>query len=638
LEIALAGNPNVGKSLIFGHLTGVGVISANYPGTTVEFSEGKAKFMGMTVTVIDLPGTYSLAGNSDEERVATELLFDRKPDTVIAVLDATRLERNLVFLFELIESGYNVVAALNMYDIVRKNKMAIDVERLERILMMPMIPTVATKGPGIDSLLYTAVQMRRKSKFKVRYDSHTERMISQLEKLLKEEDWKYPLRSVAIRLLMGDANVTERAAAEPKETAARLREEFLRGHGEDIVVHIQRDRFGEAGRIAKEAIVSPAVAKKVRGIDEDFTIRPTTGIPLLLGVLASVFIVLVFGGGAIEGVLVSAWSETGKEYFTGLAEDAGSDLLSGVIQGVSLSIEAMLALVIPYILVFYVMLSILEDTGYLVRVVSLLDGVMHRLGLHGRAVIPMVVGFGCNVPAILATRTMGSKRERLILAVLITIAVPCSAQTAIIVGSVGKFAGAWWALLIYLILMATLVVLGLALHRAIKFEPSGMCIEIPDMRWPSARQTAVKTYIRLKEFLTIAFPILLVGSIVLEALLALNILQGLLEPAEPFMVTVLGLPAFTAVALVFGILRKEMALQMLIVLAGALQATTDLSDVLTNEQMFVFALVMAVFMPCLAAFAVMVKEFGTKNTVMVTLASIALAFFMGAVANAILSL
>ncbi|OGS43877.1 MAG: ferrous iron transport protein B [Euryarchaeota archaeon RBG_13_57_23] len=637
MEIALAGNPNVGKSVIFGHLTGVGVISANYPGTTVEFSEGKAKFMDMTITVIDLPGTYSLGGNTDEERVATKLLFERRIDTVIVVLDATRLERNLVFLFELIESGYNVVAALNMYDIVRKNKMAVDVERLERILMMPLIPTVATKGQGIDSLLYTAVQMRRKSKFKVRYDSHTEQMISQLERLLKEDEWHYPLRSVAIRLLMGDANVTEIAAPKVRDTAEKLREEFVRGHGEDIVVHIQRDRFGEAGRIAKEAIGSAATAKKVRGIDEYFTLRPSTGIPVLIGVLALMFVILVFGGGLIEGVLVGAWAETGREYFTGLADDAGSDLVSGVIQGISLSIEAMLALVIPYILVFYVMLSVLEDSGYLVRVVSLLDGVMHRLGLHGRAIIPMVVGFGCNVPAILATRTMGSKRERLILAVLITIAVPCSAQTAIIVGSVGKFAGAWWALLIYLILMATLVVLGLALHRIIKFEPSGMCIEIPDMRWPSAKQTVVKTYVRLKEFLTIAFPILLIGSIVLEVLLVLNILQQLLEPAEPFMITVLGLPAFTAVALVFGILRKEMALQMVIVLAGALQQTTKLSDVLTNEQMFVFALVMAVFMPCLAAFAVMAKEFGMKNTVAVALASISLALVMGAAANAILS-
>ena len=632
--IALAGNPNVGKSVIFSRLTGVGVISANYPGTTIEYSEGQAKFMGVTVTALDLPGTYSLAGNTDEERVATKLLNDRRPDTVIAVLDATRLERNLVFLFELIESGYNVVAALNMFDIAKKSKLSLDIARLERILMMPVIPTVATKGDGIDSLLYTSVQLRRKSRFEVRYDSHIEEMVEQLKESLREGDWPEPLRAVAIRLLSGDPNVERRASPEVREDARKLRERFAEGHGEDVVVHIQRDRFGEAGRIAEEVIGRAATAHKKKDLAADLTLRPTTGIPILLGVLGLMFIVLVFGGGLIEGALVGAYSETGRPFFDDIADRTDNELASGITKGVSLSIEAMLALVVPYILVFYVMLSVLEDTGYLVRVVSLLDGVMHRLGLHGRAVIPMVVGFGCNVPAILATRSMGSRRERLILAVLITIAVPCSAQTAIIIGSVGKFAGPWWALLIYAILMGTLVVLGLALHRMIKFEPTGMCVEIPDMRWPSAKQTVLKTYIRLKEFLVIAFPLLLVGSVVLETLLALDVLQTLLEPAEPFMLTVLGLPAFTAVALVFGILRKEMALQMLMVLAG----TSNLALVLTNEQMFVFALIMAVFMPCLAAFAVMLKEFGVKSTLLVASSSIALAFLMGGVANFLLTL
>lgn len=634
----LAGNPNVGKSIVFSKLTGVGVISANYPGTTVEYAEGQAKFMNTTITVVDLPGTYSLAGNTDEERVATRLLYERRPQTVIAVLDSTRLERNLVFLFELIESGYNVVAALNMYDVLRKNKQAIDVERLERILTMPVIPTVATKDEGIDSLLYTSVQLRRRSKFQVRYDSHIEEMISRLEPKLQGKDWDLPLRAVAIRLLAGDENVTSKAPPEILELSQRMREEFREGHGEEAVVHIQRDRFGEAGRIAKEVLGAAHEAKRKSSLAADLTIRPATGIPILLGVLALVFITLVLLGGFLDRVLVGVYSDTGKAYFEDLADQTNSKYAKGIIDGVSLSIEAMLALVIPYILVFYVMLSILEDTGYLVRVVSLLDGVMHRLGLHGRAVIPMVVGFGCNVPAILATRAMGSRRERLILATLITIAVPCSAQTAIIIGSVGNFAGIWWALLIYIVLMGTLVVLGLALHRTLKFEPTGLMVEIPDLRWPSAKQTATKTYLRLKEFLTIAFPLLLAGSVVLETLMAIGALQKIIDPADPFMQGVLGLPAFTVVALVFGILRKEMALQMLMVLGFTLEGTSNLQDLLTPHQMFVFALVMAVFMPCLAAFAVMVKEFGVKSTLTVAGASISLALVMGAVANFVLSL
>jgi ferrous iron transport protein B len=634
LEIALAGNPNVGKSIIFSKLTGVGVISANYPGTTVEYTEGKAKFMNMTISVVDLPGTYSLAGHTEDERVATRLLYERRPQTVIAVLDATRLERNLVFLFELIESGYNVVAALNMYDVLRKNKQAIDIERMERILMMPVIPTVATKGEGIDSLLYTSVQLRRPTRFKVRYDSHTEDMIAQLETKLSQKDWDMPLRAVAIRLLTGDRNVLSRATREIIELSSRLREQFKQSHGEDIVVHVQRDRFGEAGRIAREVVSTRETNRKRAGLMSDLTLKPSTGLPILIGVLALVFLTLVFFGGFLESLLIAAYNDTGKAYFDDLALRTDSQAIKGILNGVSLSIEAMLALVIPYILVFYIMLSVLEDSGYLVRVVSLLDGMMHRLGLHGRAVIPMVVGFGCNVPAILATRAMGSRRERLILATLITIAVPCSAQTAIIVGSVGKFAGPLWSLLIYIILMATLVVLGLALHKIIKFEPTGLMVEIPDMRLPSAKQTAIKTYIRLKEFLTIAFPLLLVGSVILEILLAENILQKLIDPADPVMMAIFGLPGFTIVALIFGLLRKEMALQMLIVLAG----TSDLAAALDPHQMFVFALVMAVFMPCLAAFAVMVKEFGMRSTLLVAGASISLALVMGAVANLVLGI
>ena len=633
MEIAIAGNPNVGKSVVFGRLTGVGVVTANYPGSTVEYSEGRAKFLGFTMTAVDLPGTYSLAGNTDEERVATKLLFERKPDCVIAVMDSTRLERNLVFLFELIESGYHVVASLNMYDLLRKMKQEVDVARMERILMIPVIPTVATKGEGIDSLLYTAVQIRGRSKFKVRYDSHIEEMIRRLESSLREEDWDYPLRAVAVRLLSGDSNVTSKVTTEVCRLVEQMRDEFRDTHGEDVVVHIQRDRFGEAGRIAKE-VHGGLPAAEIGSRLKDITLRPAFGIPILIGVLALMFVVLVFVGGFIEGALVSAYEQTAKPLFIDFGAGLNNDLGRGIVEGVSLSIEAMLALVIPYILVFYLMLSVLEDSGYLVRIVSLLDSTMHKLGLHGRAVIPMVVGFGCNVPALLAARTMRSRRERLILAVLITIAVPCSAQTAIIIGSVGKFAGPLWALSIYVILMGMLVVLGLAMHRAIKFEPTGMCIEVPDMRWPSLRQTAVKTGIRLKGFLTIAFPLLLAGSVVLEALLAMGVLQQLVAPAEPFMLTVLGLPAFTTVALVFGILRKEMSLQMLMILSG----TSNLALALSNEQMFVFALVMAIFTPCLAALAVMLKEFGAKATVGIAVASFSLALVAGAIANFVLSI
>lgn len=634
MEIALAGNPNVGKSVLFSKLTGVGVISANYPGTTVEYAEGRARLGRMVIDVVDLPGTYSLSGNTDDERVATDLLHSRKPDAVIAVADATRLERSLVLLFELIESGHKVVAALNMHDLAVKNGLAIDFEALERILMIPVIPTVAIRDEGIDSLLDAAVRLRLRSKFSVKYDSHTEEMISKLTGMLHGDDWHIPLRAVALRILMGDRRVLERVSSQVRESADSLADEFEKLHGESVVVHIQRDRFGEAGRIANEVVRRMEHSEVRRSLVSDLTIRPLTGLPILALVLASMFVVLVFGGGLIEGALVGSYEDVARGFFDDLKDGTDSAIAQGALEGTYISIEAMLAIVVPYILVFYIMLSILEDTGYLVRVVSLLDGVMHRIGLHGRAIIPMVVGYGCNVPAILATRTMGSRRERLILAVLITLAVPCSAQTAIIIGTVGNYAGPMWALLIFAILLSLLVVLGFVLHRVMRFEPSCLFLEIPELRLPTVGQTLGKTGMRIGEFLTIAFPLLLAGSIVLEILMVEGVLDKLVGPSEPFMMGVLGLPAVTVVALVFGILRKEMALQMLMVLFG----TSNLALALTNEQMFVFALVMAIFMPCLAALAVIAKEFGLRNMAMITTTSIVLALSFGAIANLLLGI
>ncbi len=631
MEIALAGNPNVGKSVIFSKLTGIGIISANYPGTTVEFFEGEAKLGDMVIDVVDLPGTYSLSGNTDEERVATDMLFSRRPDAVILVADASRLERSLVLLFELLESGYNVVVALNMYDIAKRTGLKIDVPGLEERLMTSATPTVAIHDEGIDAVLHEAVRLRPKSEFRVRYDSHTEEIISELVDALGDDEWTLPLRAVAIRILMGDNMIRKQAGDKVTSQADALAEEFERQHQESIQAHIQRDRFGEAGRIAGEVVGRISPAEKRSSSLSDLTIRPATGIPILIAVLAAMFLTLVFGGGLIEQALVGAYENIAKDAFDSLKEGK-SPVVEGVVDGIYLSIEAMLAIVVPYILVFYLMLSVLEDTGYLVRVVSLLDGIMHRIGLHGRAVIPMVVGYGCNVPAILATRAMGSKRERVILAVLITIAIPCSAQTAIIIGTVGNYAGAEWALLIFVIMMALLAVLGLVLHRIMRFEPSQLMLEIPDLRMPTLSQTIGKTSIRIGEFLTIAFPLLLAGSIVLEILMAEGILEKLVNPSEPFMTGVLGLPAITVVALVFGILRKEMALQMLMVLFG----TSNLALAMTNQQMFVFALVMAIFMPCLAAIAVLAKEFGVKSMLGITAASILLAITFGAVANLIL--
>jgi ferrous iron transport protein B len=244
----------------------------------------------------------------------------------------------------------------------------------------------------------------------------------------------------------------------------------------------------------------------------------------------------------------------------------------------------------------------------------------------------MIVGTGCNVPAILATRTLESRRQRIILATMIVMVVPCSAQTVIIIGTVGQYSGIAWAALIYIILLLLILLLGRVLHRVLRAEPPSLAIEIPDLSMPSPRNVLVKTWMRVKDFFVIAFPLLLVGSLALEALMTYDVLDALVDPLTPLTQGLLGLPPVIIVALLFGVLRKEMALQILFVIF-ALGAGGDLSTVLTPQQMFVFALVMATYMPCLGVMAALIKEFDIRSTLLITISSVALAIVLGTIAN-----
>jgi ferrous iron transport protein B len=632
MDIALVGNPNVGKSLLFSRITGIGAIVSNYPGTTVEFEEAKVVKGKEILTVYDLPGTYSLAGASEDEVVAGRLLSEKRLDCVIAVADATRIEQSLVLVFQLIELGYRVIVALNFMDLARKRFM-IDLDKLSDILHIPVVGTVAITGEGVDELVNAVVSGRvALSGFVVRYDSHIESIVSELSKELEGVDIGLPQRGAILKLLEGDEYFVARFPTTLRKRAAEVRAAFREEHLEDIEVHINRDRYGEAGNIVSEIIgrldKTPTLADRI----SELTLRPRTGILIVLVVLAGVFLSVVYLGGMIEtGLLYIYHSVTGNS-FDDLASFLGGKMGAALSEGIDLSLQAILSIVIPYILVFYIILGILEDSGYLPRVVALLDGVMHKIGLHGRAIIPMMVGIGCNVPAILATRVIESRRERLILATIIIMAVPCSAQVAIVLGTVGRFGGVWYAILLFLILLSILLVLGRLLHKAMRFEPSSLAIEIPKLSIPQPKNVLYKTYVRVKDFFVIAFPILLAGSIALELLAQYGILDTIVTPLAPFTTGFLGLPAVIIIALIFGVLRKEMSMQMLIVLFG----TVELSTVLTPDQLFVFALIMVTYMPCIAAFTVMVKEFGLKDTLKVTTGSIVLAFTLGGAAHFIL--
>lgn len=633
MKILLAGNLNVGKSQLFSRITGIGVISANYPGTTVQFEEASVTFKGEKISVFDLPGTYSLAGETEDELVATKLLAEKSPDYVIAVLDATRLEQGLVLLLQLIELGYRVIVALNFMDQARK-RYTIDIDRLEKILMVPIVPTVATTGEGVDRLMELVVSGTvHRSPYVTRYDSHIEAFLEDLAAGSVSTESGYPIRGASIKLLENNHYFTGQFSPSVLEFADEYRKEFREQHFEDVEVHIARDRYGEAGEIARQVIDwLPKKDLSLKDRISEVTLRPRTGIPILIAVLVAIFISIVVVGGSLETLMHEVYVVVVGDFFDRLASWIGGTPGQAIATGIDLSIQAIIAIVIPYILVFYLILGLLEDSGYLPRVVMLLDGVMLRLGLHGRAIIPMVVGTGCNVPAILATRTLESKRERLILASVIVVAVPCSAQTVIIIGTVGQNAGILWAALIYLILLALILILGRVLHLVMKKEPPSLVIEIPELSMPSVRNILMKTWLRIKDFFTIAFPLLLVGSLILEFLMLYNILDALVEPLAPLTLGFLGLPPVIVVALFFGVLRKEMALQILFVIFS-LGLGADLGTVLTDQQLFVFALVMATYMPCLGVLAALIKEFGVKEAIVLSIGSILLALLLGGLAN-----
>jgi len=638
MRVVLAGNLNVGKSMLFSRITGIGVISANYPGTTVQFESSTVTYRGQRIEVFDLPGTYSLSGVTEDERVATTLLAEKDPDYVVAVLDATRLEQGLVLVLQLIELGYRVIVALNFMDQARK-RFNLDVGKLESILKVPVVPTVALTGEGVDRLMDLVVSGRvRRSDYVTRYDSHIEAFLEEAAAGMVETESGFPIRGATIKLLEENSFFTKQFGPIIKALADEYRREFREQHYEDVEVHIARDRYGEAGKVASEVIDwLPKKEMSTKDRISEFTLRPRTGIPLLIGILVGIFLSVVVIGGVLETLIADAYALIVGNAFDQLAALIGGTVGEAIASGINLSIQAILAIVIPYILVFYLILGVLEDSGYLPRAVMLLDGIMVRLGLHGRAIIPMVVGTGCNVPAILATRTLESKRERLILATIIVMAVPCSAQTVIIIGTVGQHSGILWAGLIYLVLLALALVLGRVLHVVLREEPASLVIEIPELTMPSARNILSKTWLRIKDFFIIAFPLLLIGSLVLELLMRYNILDALVDPLSFLTVGLLGLPAVVIVALIFGVLRKEMALQILFVIF-ALSVGGDLGTVLTSEQLFVFALVMSTYMPCIGVFAALTKEFGLKEAVGVSVASIAMAFLLGGTANFLLSL
>jgi len=630
LTVALAGNANVGKSVIFNELTGLHQHVGNWPGKTVERAEGTLSFRGRVVDVIDLPGIYSLSTYSIEELVSREYIAVEQPDVLVNVVDASVLERNLFFTLQLLELEAPMVVALNQVDVAESKGIRVDPERLSEQLGVHVVPTVAVKGIGLEDLMATVFEVatmeERGERAQIRYGLEVERRIGELTRAVEGVETPYPSRWVAIKLLEGDEEIRRIVfGADPgvEELVRRLSSEIERIHGHDTPSVIASERYLVANRIASEASTHLVPRTTFADRLDQVTSHPVLGYLFMFTVIIAVFYGIFSFGDYASGLLGEAFGALKAAYdaWFGVGPFA-SFFWFGIVEG----IVAGVTIALPYIVPFYVALSVLEDSGYLARIAFLMDSAMHRIGLHGKGFIPLMLGFGCNVPACLSCRIMETERERLICAFVASL-VPCAARSIVIMGLVAEYVGFKWAAALYLIDFALIFALGRVAFKVVPGEPMGLIMEMPTYRWPTVKVTFRRSWDRMENFVLEAFPIMVAGNFVVHVSAAvglLDVVQGLMKPVT---VLWLGLPAVTGVVLIFGLLRKELTL----ILLASMMGTSNFAQYLSPVQMFVFAFVVMVYVPCIATIAVLVKEFGYRKAAIISLLEIALAVGLGGV-------
>lgn len=637
VTIALAGNANVGKSVLFNNLTGSSQIIGNWPGKTVEKAEGTLNFEGQKITVIDLPGIYSFSTFGMEEIVSRDFIATQHPDVVINVVDAAVLERNLFFTLQLIEMQVPLVISLNQVDVAKKKGIIVDAEKLSEALGAPVVATVGIRGVGIYELTKTAVDMAKgigkRGDAQVRYGAEIEARIGKLELAIREANLGlvYPSRWVAIKLFENDPEIKQLVESKSKEIiklSEKLAAEISAIHNEPCFSVIAAERYFLANKIANEVQQRTEMKSTLTEKLEWVTTHRVFGYLTAAGVIAGLLL-WTFG----IGTFLSKIFSDALSFFAPV-----NPSLSGTVQGVLWNgvwggVVAGLTLIIPFIVPFYIMLAAIEDSGVLTRVAFMMDSAMHKIGLHGKALIPIILGYGCSVPALRACRIMETKRERLLASFAITFA-PCAARTIVILGLVAVFLGPWWALSIYAVDILLIFVLGRIALKVVPGESTGLIMEMHSFKVPSPKVIARQTWARTKSLLYIVFPLYIAGSAAVQALYAVGALQVFSSWFSPVTVMWLGLPSIAGILLILGFVRKE----MVVLAAVAIFATTNLALYFSSVQLLVLALVNVLYIPCLSTVAVLAKDYGWKTALAMALANLGVALLVGGLAFRILSL
>jgi ferrous iron transport protein B len=632
MRIALIGQPNCGKSTLFNQVAGYKAETGNFSGTTVSFTESKVRVLGEVVDVVDLPGTYSLAGTNPAEREVIKYLTSNAVDVVVNVLDASHLSYGLSMTVELLELDVPMVIALNMMDEADRTGIRVDVAALERLVGAPVIPMIASKGRGIKPLFVSAFTtgQNKEKPIQPQYSSDIEQYLTALKKDLAGVESHLNPRALALKLLEGDEAIREKVIAQQPAIGQDLQKieksiRHERGQSPDWVIN--GERSGLADNFAKQVIQQGKRKTTFRDRLDDILLHPVFGYLFLVLILYLFFQMVYSIGGLLETPLMDLFGnlETWLLSFMPNPEGFLAQVLVALIQGIS----GGFAIVLPYLVPFLFGLGFLEDIGYLPRVAFLMDALMHKLGLHGKSIVPFILGFGCNVPAIMSTRILEDKRERFISAALSTM-VPCAARLAVVFGLVAFYLGPLLGLAIYLFDLFVIALTAKILSKLVPDESPGLILEMPVYRIPTLRTVLNKAWWRIREFVVEAWPLLIAGSVVLSVFNYFDISKYLNILVRPLS-WMLGLPNQVGVPLIFGILRKELSLVML----GQALGSMEFAMVLTPVQMITYAVFVVFYVPCLATLIVIRKELGDKMMWQIAGLTILIATLAGLVARGV---
>lgn len=634
-HIALVGHPNVGKSVLFGYLTGRYVTVSNYPGTTVEISQGTARFQPGSV-IIDTPGIISLPPRSEDEQITTRVLLDPAVHTIVQVGDAKNPRRTLLLTVQLAELGIPLVLALNMVDEAQTRGVNINSTQLATALSIPVIPTVAPRGHGLNELT-TALDIVQPPNVHICYPDTLEDAIAQMLPLLPPA----PFASRALALLwLSSDDVVEAWLLETLDVVHFQQLQLVRTHlqsslEQPIVTVIQQARVAWLTTMLPEVMRStlPTTRGWANTLGRLAT-HPVWGFPVLIAVLYALYwFVGVLGAGILVGWLEKTVFGTWiNPWLVGVVQHISpsallTDLLVGEYGLWTMGVTYALALLLPIVVTFFLAFGVLEDSGYLPRLAAFSNRLFAMIGLNGKAVLPMVLGLGCVTMATMTTRILERRRDRLLVTLLLALAVPCSAQLGVVLGMLGSIS--LGATLIWgVIMLGILLTVGWLAARFVPGERSLLLLELPPLRMPRLSNVLLKTLAHLEWYLKEAIPLFLAGTLLLWVLQALGVLPWLIRAGEPLVVSWLGLPREASAAFLLGFLRRDFAATGLF----ALQA----QGVLTPRQVVVAMVTVTLFIPCVASVVMIAKERGTRTALAMVGMIFPLALLVGGVLERIL--